>query len=74
MHEMFLPQDVGTVGGMEDFARHYGCKSEYQVKKHRYRITTENPANFFWLGANMVNGYINDLNKRIAELSKQIRQ
>lgn len=75
MHKIYLPFGCGdfTPDEMAAFCESYGCKSKYQRAKAQYEVTTDNPVNFFWLGANMVNGYINALNKNIENLKKQLR-
>ena len=46
---------------IRNFARHFGCEAHPTKDKFYYRITTDNPVNFFWLGANMNNSALNEL-------------
>lgn len=51
-----------SLGEAKDFAEHFGCKAEKTKHKYYFKITTEDPVNLYWLGANVNNAAINQAN------------
>lgn len=45
----------------KEYCKHFSCTCK--VKNGYLYVTTDDPINFLWLGANMNNGFINELLK-----------
>lgn len=52
-----------SLGEARDFANRLGCEAHKTKHRGYFKITTEDPINFYWLGANIHNTYFNQIEK-----------
>lgn len=50
-----------SLGEARDYAARFGCEAHKTKHKGYFRITTLDPVNLYWLGANINNGLLNAL-------------
>jgi len=50
-----------TLGEAIEYAERFGCQAEKTNTKYFYTISTDDPINLYWLGANINNEALNNL-------------
>jgi hypothetical protein len=55
---------------LKKFAKHFGCDAFRTNNSGHYRITTNDAINFYWLGMNLNNSFLNKVEK--SSISKYI--
>lgn len=50
-----------SLGEAQDYARRFGCEAHKTKSKFYFRITTNDPVNLYWLGANINNAVLNQV-------------
>jgi len=69
MHHIYIPAGDLNIAELIPFCNHYKCSITYQDKSKAYfKITSDDPVNFFWLGCNWNNGLLNEMNNLINQL------
>ncbi len=61
MHTIELQWPGKSIGEAQDFCQRFGCTAQKTKHKGYFLISTDDPINFYWLGCNMHNAWINEM-------------
>lgn len=50
-----------SLGEARDYCERFGCTVEKTRHKDYFKVMTDDPTNFYWLGANINNSVLNEL-------------